>query len=87
MDQDLIDFMLKQRFGGVPQRPYDGQPWTFLGERGKRELLQMTLRDIGDAIVMSLRNFPGLDDVDLDALAQKILCAVEDAQAGANAEG
>lgn len=33
------------------ERPYDGQPWTDQGERGKQEVKGLTMRDICDCLV------------------------------------
>lgn len=33
------------------ERPYNGQPWTDQGERGKTEVKGLTMRDIADCIV------------------------------------
>jgi len=33
------------------QRPYNGQPWTDLGERGKAEIKGVTMRDLRDCYI------------------------------------
>ena len=72
-------------------RPYDGQPHTDQGERGKQEVKGLTLRDIADCIVLGFldaggieRECPIRDDVytierDLDyvAVIQNAICHVE----------
>lgn len=73
----LVAFMRTTAFGGPRGRPFVGQPWTWLGERGKPDIPRMSYRDLGDTIVEALRDFPGLEQVDSDALAQKVLYAVE----------
>lgn len=41
-------------------RPYNGQPWTDLGERGKTEVKSLTMRDIHDCFIMGfLDSLPG----------------------------
>jgi hypothetical protein len=73
----LEAFIRATAFGGARDRPYVGQPWTFTGERGKRAIGTLTLRDLGDRIVQALEGFPDLERVDLDALAQAVLCHIE----------
>lgn len=70
-------FITGNSFGGPRQRPYTGQSWTFWGERGKQALPPMTLRDLGDHLVERLRGVEGLERVDLDALAQRVLLGLE----------
>jgi len=36
------------------ERPYDGQPHTDNGERGKTEVRGLTMRDISDCIIMAM---------------------------------
>jgi hypothetical protein len=76
--KELIKFIRSNGFGGSRQRAYAGQPWTFTGVRGKALLPPMTLRDLGDSIVEALANFPDLEKVDLNALAQTICKKIED---------
>lgn len=35
-------------------RPYDGQPWTNTGERGKTEIKGITFRDLRDAYIRAI---------------------------------
>ncbi len=35
-------------------RPYDGQPWTCYGERGKTEVKGITFRDMKDCLIMAM---------------------------------
>lgn len=35
-------------------RPYDGQPWTDLGKRGKQEIKGLTMRDIVDCLIKAM---------------------------------
>lgn len=74
----LEAFIRATAFGGSRGRPFVGQPWTWTGERGEPALPAMRYRDLGDTIVEALRDYPGLDDIDTDALAMKVLKAVED---------
>jgi hypothetical protein len=50
--------------GMDPNRPYNGQPWTDEGERGKQEVFGITMRDLCDCMVvgflMSTENLQGL---------------------------
>lgn len=36
------------------ERPYNGQPWTDNGERGKTEVKGLTMRDISDCIIKGM---------------------------------
>lgn len=36
------------------ERPYDGQPWTDDGERGKTEVKGLTMRDIADCFIKAV---------------------------------
>jgi len=71
----------KGRFGGSRDRPWDGQRHQWTGLRGVTVLPRMNYRDLGDTIVTALKHFPDLERVDLDALAQTILLAVEEGAA------
>lgn len=76
--KEFIEKILSISFGGDRRRPYTGQEWTWLGERGRKKILTtMTLRDLGDSICESLRDFPGLEKVDLEALTSAVLRRVE----------
>src|SRR3954463_8298631 len=35
-------------------RPYNGQPWTDQGERGKTEVKGITMRDVADCLVRAM---------------------------------
>ena len=72
-------------------RPYDGQPHTDLGERGKQEVYGVTFRDLRDCFVrgcygasgLSAENYPrdvyGLPWQEMDPIAvfQNMACWVE----------
>jgi hypothetical protein len=78
----LEAFIRSTAFGGDRERPHVGQRWTFTGERGRQALPPLTLRDLGDRIVQALCDFPGLDAVDLDALAMNVLRHIEERDLG-----
>jgi hypothetical protein len=50
-----------QDWGGARDRPYDGQPWTAHGERGRQIVAGLTVRDIGDCIARGTVLLSGLD--------------------------
>jgi hypothetical protein len=70
-------------------RPYDGQPHTDLGERGRQEVHGITMRDVTDCFVRALYDSvpdgAGADSVyDLDlneadpiAISQNLTCWIE----------
>jgi len=73
-------------------RPYDGQPHTDQGERGKQIVSGLTMRDISDCIVMGFLDCAGihrkcpihddiyninLDEIDPGAVIQSTLCWIE----------
>lgn len=72
-------------------RPYDGQPHTDLGERGRQEVSGITMRDLRDCFIracydssgLSPENYPrdvyGLpwDEMDPIAISQNLTCWVE----------
>ncbi len=73
-------------------RPYDGQPHTDQGERGKQIVNGLTMRDIADCIVRGFLDCGGihrevpirddiysinLDDVDPGAVIQNAMCHIE----------
>lgn len=74
------------------KRPYDGQPHTSQGERGKKSVEGLTMRDIADCIVRGFltcggieRKLPIHDDIysidlsniDPGAVIQNAMCNVE----------
>jgi len=67
-------------FGGARDRPYDGQPWTAHGERGRQIVAGLTMRDIGDCIARGAV-LSGLDDetpnIDRTAVIQAALVEIE----------
>jgi len=81
--QTLQAFVRTHDFGLDRSRPYNGQPWTMNGERGTQTLPQMTLRDLADVIVATLRSSPEGGDPswrdwnDL-ALAMNVAVAIEE---------
>lgn len=76
-----------------PTRPYDGQPHTDHGERGRTEVKGITFRDLRDCFIRACYESSGLpieqwpgdvyglpwDDMDIIAVAQNLSCNVEKA--------
>lgn len=76
-----------------PSRPYDGQPHTDTGERGKTEIKGITFRDLRDCFVRACYESSGLPieewpgsvynlpwpDMDIIAVSQNLTCNVEKA--------
>lgn len=76
-----------------PSRPYDGQPHTDHGERGKTEVNGITFRDLRDAFIracfessgLAIEQWPGSvydlpwGEMDILAVAQNLACNVEKA--------
>lgn len=76
-----------------PTRPYDGQPHTDHGERGKTKIEGITFRDLRDCFIRACYESSGLppkdwpgrvhdlpwDDMDIIAVAQNLSCNVEKA--------
>lgn len=74
-----------------PTRPYDGQPHTDTGERGKTEVKGLTFRDLRDCFIracyessgLPIEEWPGsvydlpFDDMDILALATNLSNNVE----------
>ncbi len=72
-------------------RPYNGQPHTDAGERGKQEISGITMRDLQDCFIRACFHGSGLrsdeyprtiyelpwDDIDPMAIAQNLGCEVE----------
>ena len=72
-------------------RPYDGQPHTYQGERGKQLVEGLTTRDIVDCYLRACYDSSGLpieqwpgriydlpwDDMDPIAIAQNLTCNIE----------
>ena len=59
---DVIDEVTGAHFGDLFRaRPYDGQPHTDLGERGKQEVHGITMRDLRDCFIraVALSSGPG----------------------------
>ena len=73
------------------QRPYNGQPWTDLGERGKTEIKGITFRDLRDCFMRACYDSSSLppeqwpksiheldwDNIDPIAIEQNLSCWVE----------
>ena len=73
------------------ERPYDGQPWTAHGERGKTLVHGVTQRDIRDCFIRACFDSSGLapgdypksvhdldwNDISPIAVAQNLLCWIE----------
>lgn len=74
-----------------PSRPYDGQPHTDHGTRGRQEVHGITMRDVRDAFIracyessgLPIEEWPGsvhdLTDLDLVAVGQNLSCNIEKA--------
>ncbi|MCB9377032.1 MAG: hypothetical protein H6515_14350 [Microthrixaceae bacterium] len=76
-----------------PTRPYDGQPHTDYGERGRTEVKGITFRDLRDCFIRACYESSGLPieqwpgdvyglpwgDMDIIAVAQNLSCNVEKA--------
>lgn len=76
-----------------PSRPYDGQPHTDEGERGKTEIRGITMRDLTDCFFracyesscLPIERWPGSiydlpwHDMDIIAVSQNLGCNVEKA--------
>jgi hypothetical protein len=74
-----------------PTRPYDGQPHTDTGERGRTEIKGITFRDLRDAFIRACYESSGLPmeqwpgsvydlpwrDMDIIAVSQNLSCNVE----------
>ena len=72
-------------------RPYDGQPHTDLGERGRQEIHGITMRDLRDCFIRACYDASGLlpqdwpktvydlpwDQIDPMAVANNLTCWVE----------
>lgn len=72
-------------------RPYDGQPHTDYGERGRHEIAGITMRDLRDCFIRACYDASGLppsqwpgsvydlpwDDMDIIAVSQNLTCWVE----------
>ena len=73
------------------KRPYNGQPWTDTGERGKQLVEGLTMRDIRDCFVVAAFHSAGLGpseypesvyqlpwgEIDPLAHAQNLTCEIE----------
>lgn len=79
----LEDFLADHTFGGAADRPFNGQRWTFSGDRGKAPVPALRYRDLADCIVRGWAEqraagaAVGSDNMDPDAFAQSILREVE----------
>jgi hypothetical protein len=76
-----------------PTRPYDGQPQTDHGDRGRTEIRGITFRDLRDAFIRACYESSGLPieqwpgsayelpwhEMDILAVAQNLSCNVEKA--------
>lgn len=76
-----------------PTRPYDGQPHTDNGDRGKQEISGITMRDLRDCFIracyessgLPIAQWPGTvyglpwEDMDIIAVAQNLTLNVEKA--------
>jgi len=54
-----LEFMLKtddssSDYENSRERPYNGQPWTVNGIRGKQEVKGLTMRDIKDCLIQAM---------------------------------
>ncbi len=71
-------------------RPYNGQPWTDDGKRGKVLVQGLTMRDIRDCLILAfydsrppncpppkeVEDLP-LEDMSLEAISQNLCCWIE----------
>ena len=71
-------------------RPYDGQPWTDDGERGRTMVEGLTMRDVRDCLILafyssappqetppqSVEDLP-LAEMSLEAISQNLACWLE----------
>lgn len=76
-----------------PSRPYDGQPHTDYGQRGRTEIRGITFRDLRDAFIRACYESSGLPietwpgsvydlpwhEMDILAIGQNLACNVEKA--------
>lgn len=75
-----------------PGRPYNGQPWTAEGVRGAQAIIDLSVRDVYDAVIRAVFESHGLlpeerpesiydlpGDVDPMALAQNVVVELEKA--------
>jgi len=72
------------------ERPYNGQPWTDDGERGRTMVKGLTMRDVRDCLILafyaaapiedawpeSVEDLP-LQEMSLEAIAQNLCCWIE----------
>ncbi len=57
---DIIEDAVEKDFGSMFRgRPYDGQPWTDHGERGKTEIKGITFRDLRDCFIRAVAQSSG----------------------------
>ena len=91
MREALADIQGSSAYSLERHRPYDGQPHTDQGQRGKTEVRGLTMRDVADCMVRGFldaagkrREYPIRDDLytieeDLDygAVIQCAMCWVE----------
>lgn len=68
--KDKLDFELwsthsSSDYRNDKDRPYNGQPWTCDGERGKQEVKGITMRDIRDCLIKAML-ISGAEDKYLD---------------------
>lgn len=92
MEKAFVDCQGDSAFRMDRDRPYNGQPHTGQGERGKTVVKGLTMRDISDCMVRGLIDASGLqienpihDDIykidekniDFGAVIQNTLCWVE----------
>ena len=71
-------------------RPYDGQPWTSNGDRGRTLVEGVTVRDVRDCFILALFDSNpyseqpaqtlddlDLENMDLEAISQNLSCWIE----------
>lgn len=82
--EDILDTLDRDR-------PYNGQPWTDQGERGKQEVHGITMRDLRDCFIrgcydsapIEAKDYPKSvhdlpwEDIDIIAVVQNMVCWVE----------
>ena len=91
--QEVIDAFPDDKFLETldRERPYNGQPWTHMGVRGKQLVEGLTVRDIFDCYLRACFESSGLrpseypksvfdlpwDEIDPVAVGQNMVCNIE----------
>ncbi len=64
------------------ERPYNGQPWTDSGIRGKQEVKGLTMRDIQDCLIQAFLGCAVPDNPEQAELANKVFEMSDDKDIG-----